>query len=134
MKQLAIVAVFLLISQTFASNVVLLNDSNFDNFIKRTSIALVAFTTSWCGHSIQLQPELAQAADVLKIEEPTMTLINVDCDEGNEICKKFDVRGVPTIILFKNGALDHKYTRGRTANAIVTYMKSQSSSNFVSLM
>lgn len=133
MKQVTIIAVFLLIPQTFASNMVQLNDSNFDNFIKRTSVSLVAFTTSWCGHSVQLQPELAQAADLLKMEDPTITLINVDCDEGNEICRKFGINGVPTIILFKNGKYDHKYTRGRTASEIVTYMKSksQSSSNFM---
>mgnify|MGYP003555853876 CR=1 FL=1 len=125
MKQLAIVAVFLLISQTFASNVVLLNDSNFDNYIRNTSVALVEFTTSWCRHSKQLQPEFTEAANRLKVEEPTMTLINVDCDKANEICKKFHISEIPKIKLFENGEYNQKDTESRTANAIVTYMKSQ---------
>lgn len=131
MKQSTIFVGFLLISSAFASNVVKLNDSNFSEFIENTSVALVAFTTTWCGHSIKFQPEFSEAADELKIEEPTMTLINVDCDKSGHVCQKFGIRTVPTVFLFKNGTLDQKYEGNRTASAIVTYLQSHSSSNIV---
>lgn len=126
MKQVTIVVVLLLVSQTFASNVVQLDDSNFDEFISDTSVALVAFTTTWCYHSQQFQPIFEQAADILKIEDPTKTLINVDCDKGEETCEKYDIKGLPSIKLFKNGNYDEEYPGNRNATEIVSYMKSQS--------
>ena len=125
MKQVTIVAIFLLISQTFASNVVQLDDSNFDKFTSDTSVALVAFTTTWCIHSKQLQPVFAEAAETLKIEDPTKILINFDCDKGKQTCKKFVNEGYPTIKLFKNGNYIEVYPGNRNASEIVTYMKSQ---------
>lgn len=130
MKQVSILAVFFLSSVAFANNVVELDDSNFNSFIRSRPVALVEFTVTWCIHCQALKPEFSRAADTLKIEDPTITLINVDCEKGGkQTCRKFRIPGYPTIILFKNGARYQNYVGERTATAIVTYMQSQSSSN-----
>ena len=121
-------------SLTIASNVVKLDDSNFDTYIRKTSVAFVTFTVTWCGYCFRMKPSFEQAAEILKIEDSTKIVINVDCEKGVKTCRKFKVPAYPTMILFINGAVDQKYTGDHTSEAIVSFMRSQHPPSSINLL
>lgn len=84
------------------------------------------FVISRCGHCKRLKPEFEKAGDILKKNDPVITLAKVDCTEaGKDTCNKFSVTGYPTLKIFKNGELSQEYSGPREAQGIVKYMQSQ---------
>lgn len=70
------------------------NLDNFDNEISKGNI-LVDFYATWCGPCKMLSLELDKIKDDVKI-------MKVDIDENMELCKKYGVMSVPTLIYFKS--------------------------------
>jgi len=115
-----------LISGGAASNVVELEDSSFDGELEKIDTALVMFYAPWCGHCKKLKPEFAKASGDLIANDPPVTLVQVDCTEaGKDTCGRFEVRGYPTLKIFRNGELSSDYNGPRDAAGITKYMKSQ---------
>ncbi|MEM9143956.1 MAG: thioredoxin [Bacteroidota bacterium] len=73
---------------------------NFKTLINSDAPVLVDFYTAWCGPckmQAQILKEVAQAiGDKAKI-------IKIDVDQNQELANRLQVRGVPTLILFKKG-------------------------------
>ena len=67
-----------------------------------------------------LAPEYEKAATTLKDEN--IKLAKVDCTAEVELCAEHDVKGYPTLKLFKDGNVS-EYNGGRKADLIVNYMK-----------
>ena len=61
---------------------------------------LVDFWAEWCGPCKQLSPVLDELA---KEFEGKVTIAKVNIDENPEAPQKYGVRGIPTLILFKDG-------------------------------
>merc|ERR1712170_214415 len=84
------------------------------------------FYAPWCGHCKRLKPEFTKAAGILKDNDPPVQLAKVDCTEaGKDTCGRFEVRGYPTLKIFRNGELSQDYNGPREVNGIVKYMKAQ---------
>lgn len=71
----------------------------------------------WCGACKAVAPEYAAAAGILKEEGSKIRLAKVDAIAETELAKKFNIRGYPTIKLFKDGetiehnGMSHKENR-----------------------
>ncbi len=77
------------------------NDLNFDQEVLSSSVpVLVDFTATWCGPCKQLAPIVDQIATDL---DGKVKVGKLDVDESPVTAGKYGVRGVPTIMLFKNG-------------------------------
>jgi thioredoxin 1 len=77
------------------------NDSNFDQeVLKSSKPVLVDFTATWCGPCRALAPIIDQVAEELDGE---VIVGKVDIDESPGVAGKLGVRGVPTVMVFKNG-------------------------------
>ena len=74
--------------------------SKFLEFIKQDKPVLIDFFATWCGPCQTMSPILKQVKDELGDK---VTILKVDVDKNAAIASKFQVRGVPTFILFKNG-------------------------------
>lgn len=74
--------------------------SNFDAIIQSEKPVLVDFFATWCGPCKMLSPILREVKDSLG---DTVSIIKIDVDKNQQISSKYQVRGVPTMILFQNG-------------------------------
>jgi protein disulfide isomerase family A protein 3 len=116
----------LLFSVSTAQNVLDLTDASFEGELAGVETALVMFYAPWCGHCKKIKPEFEKSGGDLLRNDPPVTLAKVDCTEaGKEICNKFEVRGYPTLKIFRNGELSADYNGPREAAGITKYMKAQ---------
>lgn len=75
-------------------------EQNFKELVSK-GITLVDFYATWCGPCRMLAPELEKLAEV----DQSINVIKVDVDECPEVAGDFGIRAVPTLILFKDGAV-----------------------------
>jgi len=74
--------------------------SSFGTIIHSEIPVLVDFFADWCGPCKMLAPILKQVKEELNDK---IKIIKIDVDKNQVLSIKFQVRGVPTMILFKNG-------------------------------
>jgi thioredoxin 1 len=74
--------------------------NSFDNIIKSEKPVLIDFFATWCGPCKMLAPILKDVKDSLG---ERITILKIDVDKNQELSSKYQVRGVPTMILFQNG-------------------------------
>ncbi|MBR0551707.1 thioredoxin TrxA [Stakelama marina] len=80
-----------------------ITDDSFENdVISADKPVLVDFWAEWCGPCKMIGPALEEISDELG-DKVTITKINID--ENPEAPGKYGVRGIPTMILFKDGQI-----------------------------
>ena len=65
-----------------------------------TKPVVVDFWAAWCGPCKMIAPALEELSDEFGEQ---VTIVKVDIDENPDAPSKYGVRGIPTMILFKNG-------------------------------
>jgi thioredoxin 1 len=76
--------------------------NKFSQLINSGQPVLVDFYAEWCGPCKAMAPELVKLADKV---QGKAKVIKVDVDKNPEAALQFGIRGVPTLILFKNGEI-----------------------------
>ena len=74
--------------------------SSFSEILESHPTVLIDFFATWCGPCKTLGPILEQVKDELAGE---VKIIKIDVDKNQAIATKYQVRGVPTMILYKEG-------------------------------
>lgn len=74
--------------------------SSFYELINQDKPVLVDFYADWCGPCKMMAPILKQVKDNLGNRA---TIIKIDVDKNQSLAAKYQVRGVPTLILFNKG-------------------------------
>ena len=76
-------------------------DASFDtDVLKAGKPVLVDFWAEWCGPCRAIAPALEDMAGDLKEK---LSIVKINIDENPTTPTKYNVRGIPTLILFKNG-------------------------------
>lgn len=74
--------------------------NDFEQLIQESKPTLVDFFATWCGPCRMQSPILEEVKGRLG---DTVNIIKIDIDKNQEVAARYNVRSVPTLILFKNG-------------------------------
>ena len=86
-----------------SDNIVHTNDSNFDaDVVNSDKPALVDFWAEWCGPCKMIAPFLDEAATEYADK---LSVVKLNVDESPNVAAKFGIRSIPTLMLFKDGAV-----------------------------
>lgn len=79
--------------------------ANFNQLVNSKTPVLVDFHAEWCGPCKMQAPILKEVA---KEVGDSARIIKIDVDKNQELASRYQVRGVPTLLLFKNGKIHWK--------------------------
>ncbi|WP_067032785.1 thioredoxin [Allomuricauda sp. CP2A] len=73
---------------------------NFNDLIDADQLVLIDFSAEWCGPCKMLAPILKEVKEELG---NSVKIVKIDVDKNQPLANKYQVRGVPTMLLFKKG-------------------------------
>ena len=97
--------------------------SNFSEIINKEQPVLVDFFATWCGPCQTLSPILKQVKDELG---ESVSILKIDVDKNPAVAAQFQVRGVPTMLLFKNGKQVWRQSGVLSKNDLISVIKQNS--------
>ena len=76
--------------------------SSFFEIIKGDHLVLVDFHAEWCGPCKTMSPILKEVKDTMG---NAIKVLKIDVDKNQRLAASLNVRGVPTLVLYKNSAI-----------------------------
>ena len=97
-----------------SKKIITLGNKNFKLALKK-EVLLVDFWAPWCGPCKMVAPTLNEIAET----EPDITIGKVNVDHNQDLAKKYKVRNIPTMLIFKNGVEVGRIVGVKTKKAIL---------------
>ncbi len=99
-----------------------ITDSSFEaDVLKSDKPVLVDFWAEWCGPCKQIAPILETVASEY---DGKLQICKLDVDANTASAQKFGIRGIPTLILFKNGVSIAQKVGGVSKPQLISFIDS----------
>lgn len=93
----------------------------FQDLINSDKPVLIDFYATWCGPCQMLAPILIEVKATLNDE---VKIIKIDVDKYQDLAAQYQVRGVPTMMIFKKGEMLWRQSGVLSKNDLVSILKS----------
>lgn|SRR5690606_25916468 len=105
-----------------SDNIHHVTDASFENeVLKAEGPVLVDFWAEWCGPCKMIAPVLDELADEYAGK---LKVCKLDIDANPETAPRFNVKGIPTLIIFKNGNVEAKKVGALSKSQLATFIDS----------
>lgn len=93
------------------------SEAEFNDLVSKSPLpVLVDFWAPWCGPCRMVAPELAKVAAQ---RQGQVVVAKVNTDELQTIAGRYQISGIPTMILFRDGNVAHRASGARPAGGIL---------------
>ena len=97
-----------------------INDANFEELVLQSDKpVLVDFWAEWCGPCRMISPILDEVATAYT---GRLQIVKMNVDENTEIPQKYGVRGIPTLLFFKNGTLEDTHVGALSKSQLTAFL------------
>lgn len=94
--------------------IVVMNSRNHDRIVSANSLVLLDFWADWCGPCIMMNNQLERFAK----NNPRITIAKVNADLNASLLKQYVVRGIPHLILLKEGKEINRFAGAMSENEL----------------
>ncbi len=94
--------------------------ANFDTIINDTKPVIVDFHALWCGPCKVQSPILKEVASELG---DRVRVIKIDVDQNPEVANRYQIRSVPTLMIFKNSEIEYKQPGVHTKQQLMNVLQ-----------
>ena len=102
--------------------IVHLSDDTFENDVLKSPVpVLVDFWADWCGPCKMIAPLLDEIAGEY---QGRLKVAKLNIDQNNRTPPQFGIRGIPTLLLFKNGAVEATKVGALSKSQLVAFVDS----------
>ena len=109
-------------SKLFAAAPLAVDAASFDRHTGKNDIpVLVDVWAPWCGPCRSMAPQFERAAELL---EPDVRLLKLNSDQQPAISARYNIRSIPTMLLFKGGKLKAQTSGAMDATSIAAWARS----------
>jgi thioredoxin 2 len=96
-----------------------LREDQFESFVQRTQLPVLAdFWAPWCGPCRAMAPHFERAAGELK---DRVRLVKVNTEEAPQLARRYGIRAIPTLVLFRDGAEVKRASGAMDAGALARW-------------
>ena len=105
-----------------SDNLVHVTDTSFESDVLQSEIpALIDFWAAWCGPCKMIAPLLEELSDEYA---GRIKVCKIDVDSNPETAAKYNVRGIPTLLVFKNGNIEATKVGALSKSQLVEFVDS----------
>ena len=105
-----------------SKNIIHLSDATFETEVLQSNIpVLVDYWAEWCGPCKMIAPILD---DISKDYDGKLKIAKLNIDENAQTPAKFGIRGIPTLMIFKNGNVEATKVGALSKSQLTTFIDS----------